>query len=99
MMKLHFEWDEEKDRQNIAKHGIGFELACRIFEGPVFTWTNERKDYGEIRQISIGVVEEVAFLTVAHTDRLGITRIIFARPASRKERNRYEQAVQENDER
>ena len=96
---MDFEWDEQKERQNIEKHGIGFAMACRIFDSPVFTRTDQRKDYGEVRQISVGVVEDVAFLTVAHTDRHGITRIISARPASRKERKSYEQAIQETDER
>ena len=49
-----YEWDEAKNRANIAKHGIGFDLACRIFEGPVFTLRDTRQDYGEIREISIG---------------------------------------------
>jgi uncharacterized DUF497 family protein len=32
-----FEWDEEKNRQNLAKHGIRFEEASLIFEGPVMS--------------------------------------------------------------
>ena len=30
-MKLEFEWDEEKERINIAKHGIDFETASHVF--------------------------------------------------------------------
>ena len=26
-----FEYDEEKNRQNIIKHGISFEIAARVF--------------------------------------------------------------------
>ena len=29
-----FEWDFEKERQNIAKHGLGFEEASLIFRDP-----------------------------------------------------------------
>jgi hypothetical protein len=29
-----FEWDERKDRANIAKHGIAFQLAARVFDDP-----------------------------------------------------------------
>lgn len=32
-----FDWDDDKNRQNIRKHGIDFELAKRIFESPVVT--------------------------------------------------------------
>jgi uncharacterized protein len=31
---MAFEWDEAKNRANIAKHGVGFQIAQRIFEGP-----------------------------------------------------------------
>ena len=32
---MTFEWDEDKNRINIGKHGVSFETATRIFEGPV----------------------------------------------------------------
>ncbi|MFY7960017.1 MAG: BrnT family toxin [Elsteraceae bacterium] len=87
------EWDGAKNLQNIAKHGVSFELAQRIFDGPVLTWIDERRDYGEQREVSIGMVDGVLVLTVAHTDRSGVRRLISARPASRRERSRYEQAL------
>lgn len=89
-----FEWDEAKDRANIAKHGVGFATASRIFEGPVLTWTDDRADYGEVRERSIGAVDGVVVLAVIHTDRAGKTRIISARRASRSERRHYDQAIQ-----
>ena len=36
-MPSPFEWDEEKDRANRAKHGIGFEEATSIFTSPILT--------------------------------------------------------------
>ncbi len=86
-----FEWDEAKNRENIAKHGVSFERASRIFEGPVLTAVDDRFEYGEPREISIGLVDGIAYLTVAHTDRDGVTRIISARPATRNERKRYDE--------
>ncbi|MCM1382174.1 MAG: BrnT family toxin, partial [Muribaculaceae bacterium] len=29
---MNFEWDEEKERKNIIKHGIDFETASRVFK-------------------------------------------------------------------
>jgi uncharacterized DUF497 family protein len=29
-----FEWDEEKNQSNIAKHGVSFEEAKRVFQDP-----------------------------------------------------------------
>ncbi|MFC5507393.1 MULTISPECIES: BrnT family toxin [Hyphomicrobiales] len=89
-----FEWDEDKNAANIAKHGVSFQRASRIFENRVLTVVDGRAEYGEVREISIGIVESVLFLTVVHTDRQGVVRIISARRANRAERRRYEDAIQ-----
>ncbi len=83
---MEFEWDEAKNETNIRKHGIGFDTAKRIFEGPVATSPDHRRDYGEDRHISIGRAGPGALIVVAHTERRGRIRLISARPASRKER-------------
>ncbi len=88
-----FEWDDAKNAANIAKHGVAFELACRIFDGPVLTVADSRTDYGERREISLGAVEGVLILAVVQTGRSARIRIISARRASRRERRRYEQAI------
>lgn len=92
---MEFEWDEAKNRSNIGKHGIGFELARRIFDGPVLTRLDNRKDYGEDRSVSIGAVDGVA-LVVVHTDREARVRLISARAASSKETRAYYEQIQKN---
>ncbi|MDB9313826.1 BrnT family toxin [Spirulina sp. CS-785/01] len=84
-----FEWDENKNQQNIKKHKISFEEATEIFNGIVFTAIDERYDYGETREISIGAIQGVVIITVAHTERNGNIRIISARKATPKERKQY----------
>jgi uncharacterized DUF497 family protein len=86
---MEFEWDESKDATNLKKHGISFEEAKTIFEDIVFTSIDDRFDYGEIREISIGAIEGVVVVTVVHTNRGGVTRIISARKATKKERKKY----------
>jgi uncharacterized DUF497 family protein len=88
-----FEWDEAKNRLNIQQHGIGFAMAARIFEGPVLTWQDDRMDYGEIRDVSIGLIDGIVAVLVVHTPRGGKSRIISARKANRSERKRYEEAI------
>lgn len=90
-----FEWDEGKNQLNIAKHGVSFEMARQIFDGFTVDLLDQRFEYGEAREISIGQVKNVAIVVVVHTDREGITRIISARPAVRSERRMYEQAIRE----
>ena len=94
-MGLKFEWDEAKNHANIRKHGVGFETAIRIFEGPIASWIDRRKDYGEDRHISIGRADHTALIVVAHTDRDGRIRLISARPASRKERQVYHEWIRQ----
>ena len=90
-----FEWDAAKDAANVAKHGVGFATAARIFEGPTLTAPDTRRDYGESRDNSIGTVDGVLYLVVTHTDRVGRIRIISARPAKRSERERHDEAIRE----
>ena len=90
---MDFEWDEVKNAANVRKHGIDFADAVRVFKGPVVTWIDDRFDYGEVRQVSIGTIAGVAIVTVVHTDRAGQTRMISARPASSRERKRCESSI------
>lgn len=92
---VEFEWDDAKDRANIAKHGLGFDRASRIFVGPVLTFADERDYDGEYREISIGMLESAAIIVVAHTDRQGRFRIVSARPATSRERKRYAKALRQ----
>jgi uncharacterized DUF497 family protein len=39
-----FEWDEEKSRANLVKHGIGFEDASQIFYGPIVVKVSNRNN-------------------------------------------------------
>lgn len=93
---MDFEWDELKNESNLAKHGVSFEEAQHIFSTPVLTLYDERSDeYGEAREISIGTIDEAVVIVVIHTDRDGVTRLISARPANKKERNTYYDYLQE----
>jgi len=33
-MNLSFEWDEEKAKANLKKHGVGFDEATTVFTNP-----------------------------------------------------------------
>ena len=93
---MKFEWDKKKSETNLHKHGISFEEAKTIFNGPVFTFEDQRKEYGETRRISIGELENgITVVVVIHTDRKGKTRIISARIANKKERALYYEYLKE----
>lgn len=83
-----FEWDEEKNLANRRKHGISFEEASAIFDGPVLS--REDEHLGEMRERSYGLLGANVVVCVVHTDRNGSTRIISARKATRNERKLFD---------
>jgi uncharacterized DUF497 family protein len=89
---VEFEWDEEKRKANIAKHGVDFQYAALIFEGPILSRPDHRVDYGEERLISLGMVEDECFVVV-HTERSGCTRIISAWKGGTDERRYYAEGL------
>lgn len=84
-----YEWDDGKNAENRIKHGIGFDEAVQIFDGPVLTNVDDRNEYGELREFSFGMLGGTIVLCVVHTDRDGVVRIISARKATKKERTLF----------
>jgi len=91
---LTFQWDPAKARRNLAKHGVSFDDATRVFDDPFALMLQDRVEGGEERWQAIGRAGTHLVLVVAHTARHAtgsdIIRIISARRALRHERSRYE---------
>jgi uncharacterized DUF497 family protein len=85
---LKFEWDEVKSKKNLIERTFDFEFASHIFLNLVLEKEDRRRDYGEVRIIATGKVEEV-FITVVYTWRGDQRRIISARRSHRSERDAY----------
>ena len=91
-------WDDKKNRANLKKHGVGFEAAQLVFDDPLHLSRQDRVEGGEDRWQTLGMVDAVVLLLVAHTWRETETgeehiRIISARRATRMERKFYEQGA------
>jgi uncharacterized DUF497 family protein len=93
---MNFDWDNNKNQSNIAKHGISFEEAIAIFDDPnILNYEDTRFNYGEMRFVSIGQIilvtqEKTVIIVVIHTQRNQTIRLISARKANERERKRYE---------
>jgi hypothetical protein len=83
-----FVWDEAKRRLNLRKHGIDFADADKIFRGVTFTAEDTRKDYGEQRFLTLGLLEDQV-VSVAHTEQGEEIRIISIRKATKHEARFY----------
>lgn len=92
---MSFEWDPEKASLNLAKHGISFELARRVWDDPNHQIFDDWVVDGERRYYAVGLVGTMTVIVVVHRhpdeDDDAHIRIISARRASASERRRYEQ--------
>ena len=86
---MGFEWDDAKNLLNIEKHGISFEEAVRVFAGVYLSRIDTRENYGEVREITIGMIAETVVAVVVHTNRDEAIRIVSARKANKRERSDY----------
>ena len=88
---MQFEWDREKEKRNIRKHGVSFDEAVIVFYDPLSaTFDDPDHSIGEHRLITIGFSSHGRMFVVSHTERGNAIRIISARPATAQERKRHE---------
>ena len=86
---INFEWDTEKNKANIKKHGVAFEMAAKVFldEKRIERYDAEHSSIDESQYKTIGMVNKV--LTVIYTERKTAIRIISARLAEKEEIDEY----------
>ena len=82
------EWDDNKNKINIQKHGISFETAALVFadEGRI-AYYDEIRSVKEDRYIVLGCVQGILY--VVYTMRGEAARLISARMANAIERRIY----------
>jgi len=91
---VEFAWDERKNRINKQKHGVSFKTAVLVFDDPHQLSVQDREVEGEPRWQTIGIVNGIHILLVAHTvsEDEEVIRILSARKATRRERSMYAQS-------
>jgi uncharacterized DUF497 family protein len=90
---VQFEWDEEKNKENIRKHGLDFADAWQIFDAPMLTALDTKEDYGEDRYLGLGFLRNVVVVVVYTEPKEETTRIISLRKALKHERKQFEEAL------
>ena len=86
-----FEWDDHKEQINIAKHGIDFKTAVRVFQDEfrIEIFDELHSDIEE-RYITIGQINSITLIVmVVYTERTDVIRIISARLATTREKEAY----------
>ena len=91
---MRFDWDPQKARRNLAKHGVSFSEASTVFaDGLAWTYPDHHHSDVEERWLTVGSSERGRILVVSHTvaEEELFLRIISAREATRKEQKFYEE--------
>ena len=89
---MKIEWDPEKAKSNLKKHGISFEEAATTLSDPMAaTGADPDHSITEERYVTFGVSGKGRLVVVSHTEKHETIRIISARKASKGEKELYEE--------
>ncbi|MBT0588176.1 BrnT family toxin [Alteromonas oceanisediminis] len=89
---INFEWDENKARINVTKHGVSFKEASEVFGDELsFCVADPDHSINESRYLLFGVSDNGNRLVVSFVENSDTIRIISARKMTKSERKAYEQ--------
>ncbi|MEW6365173.1 MAG: BrnT family toxin [Acidobacteriota bacterium] len=72
----------------LQRHGLDFAQAEQVFQGPTFTFEDIRRDYGERRWVTLGLLA-ADVVVIVHTESEDEIRIISMRKGERHEEKLY----------
>jgi len=81
---MRFTWSEAKRKLNLVQHGFDFVDAPRLFEGPTFTYEDDRFVYSEQRFVTLGILDGIV-VSIVHTETPRLIRVISLRKATKHE--------------
>ena len=91
---MRFTWRESKRKRNLRDHGLDFVDAPSVFEGPTFTYEDDRFDYGEQRFVTLGFLAGIA-VSLVHTETQHEIHIISFRKATTREEEILFRSIQD----
>ncbi|MEQ1706015.1 MAG: BrnT family toxin [Rickettsiales bacterium] len=89
-------YDPTKRASTLENRQLDFEDAAEIFNGLRFTFVDDRKDYGEIRNITAGLINK-RMVIIVWTLRGTTHHIISMRKANVKEQKYYKKELRKED--
>ena len=85
---MRFTWSEAKRKLNIQAHGLDFVDAARVFDGPTFTFEDDRFEYSEQRFVTLGLLDGFV-VSIVHTESTRQIRVISFRKVTKHEQTIY----------
>lgn len=91
-MSKKISYDPAKRQETLLKRGLDFEQALEVFSDKHFTFEDLRYDYGEIRKITVGYLNNQMTIVV-WTPRKNVRRIISMRKVHDREKRRFKEVA------
>lgn len=85
---MNIEYPPAKREATLTARGLDMARAAEIFDGATLTVEDDRQDYGEARQITIGFLD-ARMVVMVWTQRGRARRIISLRKANEREQRAY----------
>ena len=91
-----FSWSNDKNRENIKKHGLSFQEAAPVFLDPylIIRHDNAHSTIEETRWKGIGVLNNDLLLAIIFSEeKENVVRLISVREATKKEKEDYSENI------
>jgi uncharacterized protein len=85
---MRYTWHEPKRQSTLVRLGLDFALAEHVFAGPTFTFEDDRRDYGEERWVTLGMLRGKV-VVIVHTETEDEIHVISMREAERDEQRLF----------
>ncbi|MEO6985645.1 MAG: BrnT family toxin [Paralcaligenes sp.] len=85
---MRIAFDPAKDQDNQTKHGVSLVMANDLDWTQMLVKPDTRRDYGELREIGYGVIDDRLYCVV-FTRRSDYLHVISLRKANRREVRNY----------
>jgi hypothetical protein len=85
---MEIAYDQAKRTKTLKERHLDFADARQIFSGLTYTLIDDRRDYGEIRYITVGLLQG-RMVAVVWTERGNARHIISLRKCNAREQAKY----------
>ena len=90
---MRLTWDPAKNERNLRDHGVDFEDAQQIFDGPTVEFPDDAHSTSEARMRAVGLMYGIEITVIYTDDAPGVRHLISARKATEHERQAFYREV------
>ncbi len=88
IIDMHVTWHEPKRQATLKRRNLDFAEVEQVFAGPTFTFEDDRKEYGEQRWVTLGLLRAMV-VVVVHTETDDEIHVISMRKADKDEQHLF----------